>query len=85
MQVLQQSSISDQTFDFRQSSSILPKDAAIAFSVVGVALLALPVLVVLQILSSLYWGVVTIYSTVGGGDFNLDRELQSYNTRSWDT
>lgn len=85
MQGLQQSSISSQTFDFRRSPSILPKDAAIAFSVVGVALLALPVLVVLQVLSSLYWGVVTIHSTVGGGDFYLDWELQSYNTRSWDS
>jgi hypothetical protein len=57
-----------QTSNFNEQphSGILSEKSAIALCGLGVAVFAIPILVVIQIVSGLYWGGVSVYQLVSG-------------------
>lgn len=56
-------------------SGILSERAAIVLCSLSVAVFAIPILVVIQILSGLYWGGVTVYQVLNGSGFDGTDEL----------
>ena len=69
--------------DVKPQSGILSEQAAIALCSLGVAVFAIPILVVIQICSGLFWGGMTVYQLLNGSGFNnLDevwlRSFESY-------
>jgi hypothetical protein len=57
-------------FNEQPYSGILSERFAIVFCGVGVAVFALPILVVIQVLSGLYWGGVSVYQLLNGSEFD---------------
>ncbi|HEY9634074.1 MAG TPA: hypothetical protein V6D14_11735 [Coleofasciculaceae cyanobacterium] len=53
-------------------SGILSEKSAIVICSLAVATFAIPVLVVIQVLSGLYWGGVTLYQLLNGGFSETD-------------
>ena len=53
-------------FNEQPRSGILSEKSAIALCGLGVAVFALPILVVIQVVSGLYWGGVSVYQLVSG-------------------
>jgi hypothetical protein len=51
-------------------SGLLSERSAIVICSLGVAVFAIPVLVVIQILSSFYWGGFTLYQLLNSSEFN---------------
>ncbi|NEQ23661.1 MAG: hypothetical protein F6K28_31855 [Microcoleus sp. SIO2G3] len=56
--------------DVKPQSGILSERAAIALCSLGVAVFAIPILVVIQICSGLFWGGMTVYQMLNGSGFN---------------
>ena len=54
--------------DEQHHSGILSERFAILLCGLGVAVFALPILVVIQVLSGLYWGSVSIYQLLSGSE-----------------
>ncbi|MEW6493529.1 MAG: hypothetical protein AB1589_13635 [Cyanobacteriota bacterium] len=60
----------------KHQSSILPEKFAIVLCSLIVAVFAIPVLVVIHIVSALFWGIVTVFQLLSGkGLFNEEDEL----------
>jgi hypothetical protein len=60
------STTSESNFEAQPHSGILSEKSAIAICGLGVAVFAIPILVVIEILSGLYWGGVTVYQFLNG-------------------
>lgn len=54
--------------DDHNHSGILSERFAIVFCGLSVAVFALPILVVIQVLSGLYWGGVSVYQLLHGSE-----------------
>ena len=50
-------------------TGLISEKSAIIFCGLGVAFFALPILVVIQALSGLFWGSVSVYKLLNGSDF----------------
>ncbi len=61
--------------DVKPQSGILSERAAIALCSLGVAVFAIPILVVIQICSGLFWGGMTVYQLLNGSGFNSLDEI----------
>lgn len=60
----------------KHQSSILPEKFAIILCSLIVAVFAIPVLVIIHIVSALFWGIVTVLQLLNGkGLFNEEDEL----------
>ncbi len=55
-------------FNEQPHSGILSERFAIVFCGLGVAVFAIPILVVIQVLSGLYWGGVSVYQLLNGSE-----------------
>jgi ligand-binding sensor protein len=70
MIALQDASITEQSnFKAQPTSGLLSERAAIVICGLGVAVFAIPILVVIQALSGLFWGGVTVYNLLNGSGF----------------
>lgn len=56
-------------FKAQPTSGLLSERAAIVICGLGVAVFAIPILVVIQALSGLFWGGVTVYKLLNGSGF----------------
>ncbi|HEY9832528.1 MAG TPA: hypothetical protein V6D26_18220 [Stenomitos sp.] len=56
-------------------SGILSERFAIVFCGLSVAVFALPILVVIQVLSGLYWGGVSVYQLLSGSELGKVDDL----------
>lgn len=63
------------TLKAQPQSGILPERAAIILCGLGVAVFAIPALVVIQALSGLFWGGVTVYKLLNGSGFDGTDEV----------
>lgn len=52
------------------NSGILSERSAIVICALGVGIFAIPVLVVIQVVSGLFWGGVTIYKLINNSSFD---------------
>jgi len=69
MIALQDSSTTSQSnFSKQPYAGILSERSAIIICGLGVALFAIPILVVIQGLSGLYWGAVSVYQLLSGSE-----------------
>jgi hypothetical protein len=76
MIALQQTSTTTQNnFVEQQHSGILSEKSAILLCGVGVAMFAIPVLVVIQVISGLYWGGVSVYELLNGAGLDKINEI----------
>lgn len=50
-------------------TGLISEKSAIVLCGLGVAVFALPILVVIQALSGLFWGSVSVYKLLNGSDF----------------
>lgn len=55
-------------FNEQPYSGLVSERFAIAFCGLSVALFAIPILVVIQVLSGLYWGGVSVYQLLNGSE-----------------
>lgn len=56
--------------DVKPHSGIISEKSAIALCSLGVAVFTIPILVVIQACSGLFWGGVTVYQLLKGVSFN---------------
>ncbi len=76
MIALQSAPIASQNrFKNQPQSGILSEKSAIVLCTLAVATFAIPILVVIQVLSGLYWGGVTVYQLLSGSGFNGTNEI----------
>jgi hypothetical protein len=76
MIALQNAPIASQNrFKNQAQSGILSEKSAIVLCTLAVATFAIPILVVIQVLSGLYWGGVTVYQLLNGSGFNGTDEI----------
>ncbi|MEW6494005.1 MAG: hypothetical protein AB1589_16055 [Cyanobacteriota bacterium] len=57
-------------FNDQSYSGILSEKSAIVLCGLGVAIFAVPILVVIQIISGFYWGGVSVYQLLSGSDID---------------
>lgn len=76
MVALQQTATPHQsTFTTQTYSGILSEKSAIAICGLGVALFTIPILVVIHVLSALYWGGTTVYQVLSGSGLDKTSNL----------
>lgn len=59
----------------QQQSGIISERSAIVLCGLGVAVFAIPILVVIQALSGLFWGGVTVYKLLNNSGFDGTEEV----------
>lgn len=69
------STIQKSNYTEQRHSGILSERSAILICGVGIAVFTLPILVVLQVLSGLFWGGVTVYQLLNGSGLDKMDEI----------
>lgn len=63
------------TCESQPQKGLISEKSAIIVCGLGVAVFALPILVIMQGISSLFWGTATIYKLLSGSNFDSLEEI----------
>lgn len=69
------STIQQNQFNKQAKKGLVSERAAIVICGLGVAIFAVPILVVIQVMSGLFWGGATVYKLLNGSGFEAMDEV----------
>jgi hypothetical protein len=69
------STIQQSQFNEQAKKGLVSERAAIVICGLGVAIFAVPILVVIQVMSGLFWGGATVYKLLNGSGFEAMDEV----------
>jgi hypothetical protein len=69
------SKIGQNNYNEQSQTGLISEKSAIIICGLGVAVFALPILVIIQVISGLFWGGVLVYKLLNGSDFTSMDEV----------